>query len=54
MRALLHGKPELTAEDWAWINHYLFLADKAFRDAKTAQQPTLMEQVDFILSKKAS
>ena len=55
MRALLHGNSELTAEDWAWINRYLFLADKAFRDAKESDQPqTLVERVDSILGKKAS
>lgn len=51
---LLHGKSELTTEDWAWINRYLFLADKAFRDAKAADAaPSFEEQMDSILGKKA-
>ena len=51
---LLHGKSDLSAEDWAWVNRYLFLADKAFRDAKEADEaPSLEEQVDSILGKKA-
>ena len=37
-----------------WVD-YLFLADKAFRDSKEAeQQVTLIERADSILSKKAS
>jgi hypothetical protein len=50
---MLHGRSELTTEDWAWINRYLFLADKAFQDAKAAsEQPTLSEQLESLLGKK--
>ena len=43
IKALLQSGLEPGDEEWAWINRYLSIAERAYRDDKPAEQPPAAE-----------
>ena len=43
IKALLQSGLEPGDEEWAWINRYLSIAERAYRDEKPAEQPPAAE-----------
>ena len=43
IKALLQSGLDPSDEEWAWINRYLSLAERAYRDEKPAEQTPAAE-----------